>query len=254
MSMASGILDYAQTILGEENAAQSVAAYSPALYNGDEIAAFAQFNGDYYIRCPAREFASFVATSNEGSTGNNVYLYNFAHFANTDPVVKFGFDQYVDTTHWASHMAEIPFVFGTLDVWDPNDDTLPITADDYALSIELQTRWAAFAKTGDPNVPEFDGWEEVVLGDNYHSSDSGDGGANTIMAVMVFEAGTSEMQSLPEKAYQCSTFPYARAGDALSPSAAPSVAPTTSSGGQRNLEGSIIGLFVCVVVTWFELG
>jgi hypothetical protein len=244
--MASGILDYAQTILNAEDASQSVAAYSPDLYNGDEIAAFAQFNGDYYIRCPAREFASIVAANN-GVSGN-VYLYNFAHFANTDPVVKFGCDQIVDTTHWASHMAEVPFVFGTLDVWDPNDDALPITADDYALSTQLQTRWAAFAKTGVPNVPEFDGWEEV-LGD--YDSSGGDGAANS-MAVMVFEAGTSEMQSLPDKADQCSMFPYDRAGDVVSSSAVPSAAPTTS-GGQRNM-GGIIGLFVCVVMTWFALG
>lgn len=58
---AAGIQDWAVGLLGEVDGKTASKAYSANLYNGDQVFAFAQFNGDYYIRYPAREFASRAA-------------------------------------------------------------------------------------------------------------------------------------------------------------------------------------------------
>jgi para-nitrobenzyl esterase len=222
--MAAGIQDWAAGLLGEADGKAASDAYSADLYNGDQLAAFNQFNGDYNIRCPTREFASRAAKQVTGK----VYLYNFAHFSYTDPIVHFGLLEVVDTTSrsWASHMAEIPFVFGNLEAWNPEgqDDSLRAGEDDYLLSAEIQARWAAFAKTGNPNVPNSPVWEEVP-------SDTSPPTSATNIPVLVFQDGEIQMQSVPEKVAQCSTFPFAVSANAdLVPSPSPSDEDSSGSG------------------------
>jgi para-nitrobenzyl esterase len=243
MGMAAGIESWAVGLVGEVHGKTASDAYSADdLFNGDQPAAFAQFNGDYSIRCPTREFASIAASKVPG----NVYLYNFAHFSYTDPMVFFGLHEYIeDTTSWASHMAELPFVFGTLEAWDPDDPiNLPVGAKDYSLSAEMQARWVAFAKTGNPNVPNFSLWEEVP--DDASSTSN----SATDIPVLVFHDGESQMQSVPEKVAQCSALQYGAAADAV-----PSAPPTTdsndddSSAGKTgaNLVGRIASVLFLVV-------
>jgi para-nitrobenzyl esterase len=204
--MASGMEEWVHGVAGSvfgDNVAQDlINAYSPAKYYDDQaVQAFAQFNGDYYIRCPVREFASIAADVVAG----DVYLFNFAHFSSsTDPLVHFGFDESIvgDTTSWASHMAEIPFVFGTLESWIVPETNKPATQADYALSAEMRSRWANFAKTGKPSSDDSAGtqWNSV-------SKEAMKDGAAAVR-VLVFEAGSSEMGTLPEKSEQCAAFPF----------------------------------------------
>ena len=50
------------------------------------------------------------------------------------------------TEAWASHYAEVAFIFGTPGI-------PPFSPVERALSQEMMTRWANFAKTGEPSAP-----------------------------------------------------------------------------------------------------
>lgn len=190
---SGGLADLAKGLLGTETSA--VQAYDPSRYDESTTRAYAQFNGDYYIRCPSRAFASIVSRA-----GATVYLYNFAHFGITDPVVHFGLaDLLADTTGWASHLAELPYVFGTLPLWVPATASVDaLTDQDYAMSQEMQTRWANFAKSGKPDAEDgtLSEWEPFV----YNSSPP---------VTMVFAEGQGQMQPLSDKIEQCSIFSFA---------------------------------------------
>eukprot|EP00543_Licmophora_paradoxa_P007503 CAMPEP_0202452322 /NCGR_PEP_ID=MMETSP1360-20130828/10557_1 /ASSEMBLY_ACC=CAM_ASM_000848 /TAXON_ID=515479 /ORGANISM="Licmophora paradoxa, Strain CCMP2313" /LENGTH=734 /DNA_ID=CAMNT_0049071109 /DNA_START=117 /DNA_END=2321 /DNA_ORIENTATION=+ len=218
---------------GNEAAQALVDAYSPdnnSYYNGDEVAAFAQFNGDYYIRCPSREYAAIISAASSSNNNNNnnnnhnVYLYNFAHFALTDPALFYGlYDYIMNTSAWASHLAQLPFVFGTLDFWkqDPGGaegtEVGNLADSDYALSREIRSRWANFAKTGRPNAPEEGAveWEpvRVLVEDSSTLTLTTTTTTSTptpalLIPVLVFEKGVSAMKDLSMKAQQCASFPF----------------------------------------------
>lgn len=263
---STGIQDTAAMVLGEQGVDLALDAYNASrLYNGNQAAAYAQFVGDYYIRCPTREFATIVADA-----GVKVYLYNFAHFSIIDPVVHSGLSDLVDTTGWASHLAEIPFVFGTMSSWIPisSDNATEATnssdlsSADVEMSREIQTRWAHFAMTGNPNALGLTEWDEVMASDDTNA-----------VPPMVFQGGQGRMMPLPEKARQCSIFPYVAKSDTpvvptdrrtKSPTASPKIAdastafPTSSSSaaGSRMTDhhwkivmasASIMLMFTCLV-------
>jgi hypothetical protein len=156
-------------------------------------------------------------------------LTDSSKFPPADPAVHFGISEYIDTSELASHFAELPFVFGTLSfLWDPPGDLLGVTDTNRALSAEVQTMWANFAKTGNPNLPEFNEWE-AVTGDSSSTSSATD------VPTFLFRSGSGQMESVSETVTQCSSFPYAvKAGlvDSPDPSSAPTsgTAPTSSAG------------------------
>ncbi|CAB9527673.1 Liver carboxylesterase 1 [Seminavis robusta] len=186
-------------------------------YDNDVTAAFSQFHGDWYIRCPTRAFASHVAPL----VPENVYMYNFAHFSITDPMMFFGLAPFVDTTTWSSHLAMNPFVFGTLDGWVHDFVNGSLTQEDWDLSDEIMTRFANFAKSGNPNVVADQSdvtplveWKPVTAGRNeittsfLRSASSSVEASNSSLPVLVFSLGTSQLEALPEKTHQCAAFPF----------------------------------------------
>jgi para-nitrobenzyl esterase len=238
--------DLVGTRYGSEVARDALGAYDADIYyHGDTVLAYSQFHGDWYIRCPSRAFASRVA--NVLAEGH-VYLYNFAHFAVTDPVVHFGLAPLVNTSTWASHMAEIPFVFGTLDFWVPSSASTGVTDHDIAVSQEMMARWANFAKSGNPNVNATSAsttWEPVptsdVVADTSLASRSANGGK---LPALVFSFGASQMVSDPTKQKQCAAFPFGEQ------------APLENGGGSDNNTGgtgdssSAVSFFTATSFRW----
>lgn len=195
-SIEDAISSTAGVSYGAETALEAISAYNASAeqYNGDMVAAYAQYHGDFYIRCPSRAFARTLTTNNDRN--GDVYLYNFAHNAATDPMNFFGLQNFVDTSSWASHLAEIPFVFGTLERWLHHNGSL--TEEDWMISYEMQYRWAAFAKNGNPN-PNV-GTATYNLTEWLPFLPSGQ--------TLVYTAGRSDLEILTEKDDQCAVYPY----------------------------------------------
>jgi para-nitrobenzyl esterase len=53
------------------------------------------------------------------------------------------------------HTVEIPFVFNNIDIAGPLISQMPAA---HALAAKVSAAWAAFARTGDPNVPQLPAW------------------------------------------------------------------------------------------------
>ncbi|HEX7951516.1 MAG TPA: carboxylesterase family protein [Burkholderiales bacterium] len=66
----------------------------------------------------------------------------------------------------APHAAELPYVFGTLDLQEPftNAPASPPTAADLAVSRLMIDYWVTFARTGTPNAPGLPEWPEYGSG------------------------------------------------------------------------------------------
>ena len=74
---------------------------------------------------------------------------DFAHLSPGDVSVTHGLVKFPPnniTDAWASHYAEVAFVFGT-------PGHTPFSPADHQLSREVMSRWANFAKTGEPSAP-----------------------------------------------------------------------------------------------------
>lgn len=121
-------------------------AYDPKAFGGNVYAAFTQADGDFSVACPARRLATQATAA-----GRAVYLYMFERLSVTDlvwgtPSIG-GVTVNIPPT-WASHAAELTFVFG-------NDgggfDALFGGAYDAALSAEMRGYWASFAASGAPS-------------------------------------------------------------------------------------------------------
>jgi para-nitrobenzyl esterase len=93
---------------------------------------------------PARFTASaFVAK------GAPAYVYRFSY-------VPAGMRE--RSRNGAPHGAEIPYVFDTLGAGPGPGPTAPPTPEDQAVARVVNTYWANFAKTGDPNGPGLPKW------------------------------------------------------------------------------------------------
>mmetsp|Transcript_19445 Transcript_19445/g.43213 ORF Transcript_19445/g.43213 Transcript_19445/m.43213 type:complete len:511 (-) Transcript_19445:309-1841(-) len=109
-----------------------IEAYSFDRYNGSSAAALAQFTGDFFFRCFGRELAAIAADNIDGTA----YLYVFGHLAPGDISVSSGLLQMarIEDPTWASHTAEIPFVFGNLNETYTGPATIPPTDAEVTLS------------------------------------------------------------------------------------------------------------------------
>jgi para-nitrobenzyl esterase len=90
----------------------------------------AQLNRD---RCLA---SLLLWAEQRAAQGQVVYAYSFERALPAGDPVRFG----------AFHSAELPYVFGTLDM-----PGVAATAADRSISTEMQDRWLAFMRSGDPN-------------------------------------------------------------------------------------------------------
>jgi len=141
--------------------------YSPVKYNDSSLAAYAQFRGDSDFGCPSR----FLAPTAASSISGKVYLYMFATLSNFDYSKASGLleEANIYDLTWSSHEAEIPFVLGnTIELGGKPDVTYPssFTDQEMVLVNEMMSRWAGFARTGDPQATPSVEWSPVsVVGD-----------------------------------------------------------------------------------------
>ena len=126
-------------------------AYDPAShFGGDVSAAFVQLDGDETVVCPAQQLAATVALH---LAPGAVFSYYFHHTYGYDVSFLYGlltpFAPCVPwNCTWASHFAEVGFVFGNV-AREPMP--LPFTDGEAALHAEMMERWANFARTGVPS-------------------------------------------------------------------------------------------------------
>jgi carboxylesterase type B len=119
-----------------------------------------------------------------------VYSYEFAHLYASDQSVLSGIVRFPPTngtTGWASHFAEVAFVFGSPFL----PSFAPFTPAEMALSQEMMTRWANFAKTGVPAAPQgskLPEWPKVTT---------------TSGSSLRFQTGGSVVQHVGSKEEQC---------------------------------------------------
>mmetsp|Transcript_66595 Transcript_66595/g.124276 ORF Transcript_66595/g.124276 Transcript_66595/m.124276 type:complete len:557 (+) Transcript_66595:39-1709(+) len=115
-------------------------------YGGNALVAFVEADGDYTVTCPTLALANATY-----ALGVPTYLYMFAH--NTQ----------ADTSYWsgwkvppsfASHGAELPFVFGR-----PGDG-VSFENEDWLLANATQDYWGAFVREGDPNAGKHAPWPQ----------------------------------------------------------------------------------------------
>jgi len=205
MPMASNMEAEIRGVFGDESAATRVLeAYAPAKYDGNQVAAYSQYWGDHQFRCPSRHFASVVA----GKVDGDVFLYNYAYRSSFDPNVANGLVSLagIDDPMWASHAADVIMVFGTFDAaaeWfnEANNVTTGFApqAEDLAMSEEMMARWANFARSGNPNIGGYVGWDPVPVQDESSQT----GGATAVPSFILKKEGGT-MTSVPEKVEQCS--------------------------------------------------
>jgi len=196
-SMQGGIIE----TFGPEYGAAVLEAYSPEKYNGNPIAAYAQYDGDFFFRCASRQFAAIVSDNLVG----RVFLYNYAHLSTADPILWNGFQELANINNetWASHGADLPMVFGTFDEFTEGwyMDSVEPSTDDVVLSTEIMARWTSFAKSGDPNTANYVGWNPVSQGENTP-------GEATTVPTFLLQKGGGEMGDVEEKVKQCSIFAF----------------------------------------------
>jgi para-nitrobenzyl esterase len=123
-------------------------AYPASAYNGSVPAAFVQMDGDDSVLCPTKALGAVVASH----LPNRTFLYVYAHLYGADVSAQSGLARVgVNTSTWASHASEIPFVFGTQTfISFPNRSkslvAVPFTAAERNLSQAISSYWGAFAR------------------------------------------------------------------------------------------------------------
>ena len=177
-----------------------IEAYNPEkFFDNDHVLALARFNADFHIGCPTYQYAMDLCVKSDDD--KNVYLYEFAHYsALTDPAAHFGYNSLFTTDTWASHLAEIPFVFGTLEFASVESNNM-VDPLDKQLHLEIQTKWANFAKTGNPNDPGTDSSSDEY----WHPVTSNEDGS-TIPMKFLFSDGVG--RSTVKNTEQCDAFPF----------------------------------------------
>eukprot|EP00956_Cyclotella_meneghiniana_P009607 scaffold13251_cov78-Cyclotella_meneghiniana.AAC.3 len=144
------------------------AAYSPDKYGGSIVSATNHAMGDMNFLCYSRELAAIAASKVEGKVYQYILGFNSGiEFANITGLLN---ATDIDDTYWSSHSADLPYVFGY-----PGVNELPINImpdETIDLSKEMMSRWAKFAKTGNPqsNISPVE-WEPVP-NNSYNPSSS----------------------------------------------------------------------------------
>ena len=155
---------------GSKLAPKIAAQYPLAKYGGSAQAAFIQADADAYVICPSYAIARAAAQS-----GRAVWSYEFAHFepsrgaqpSGASPPNGWGCDNGVEldvvratptaaTRRWATHGADVHYVFGTTRGPDglgpPNNYTVcAFDEDERPLARAVGAYWTSFAKSADPN-------------------------------------------------------------------------------------------------------
>jgi para-nitrobenzyl esterase len=131
--------DAAETMFGKERLTDFLNLY-PAATDPQAKASAATLTGDYVIGEQCWQWLQLHRSSGEAAT--------FGYF----------FDYTSSYTPIASHVTEIPFVFGTLTPQQVIGSTSPPAEADRALARTIMSYWVNFAMHGDPNGPGLPPW------------------------------------------------------------------------------------------------
>lgn len=163
---------------------------------GNTVSSYANFNGDYLLRCGARELAAMAANSRHV----HVYHYVLSHYSDNDiakSILDLAGIASTDRDGWSSHTVEVPFVFGNLDYTLRGPAQYPVSEQEERFSKqEVMHRWVEFAKTGIPGTD----WEPVPRGLTRESLD-------TLPSLLLTADQTVAMREFPEKQAQCDSIP-----------------------------------------------
>jgi para-nitrobenzyl esterase len=141
----AGFVASVREVFGED--ADEVLSLFPVETDEDAVTASLEMRRDELFATAAFRMAQVHA-----SNGKPVFLYHFTRrspfyaaqkFCEIEPASRFG----------AYHGAEVPYIFGTLDILDRHFEDV-----DRQLSTLLQSYWINFARSGNPNGPGLPEW------------------------------------------------------------------------------------------------
>ena len=136
---AEAFRDAARDYFGAENLAEFLKLY-PASTDEEANASANTLAGDLTISEQTWQWLDMHRQSGVGA----IYGYRFSY---TSPYVPV-----------ASHLVEVPFVFGTLTPQFLVHGTMPPSVTDQAVSELMQAYWVNFARTGNPNSTDLVTW------------------------------------------------------------------------------------------------
>ena len=108
--------------------------------NNEETAkeSWINFTTDVMFTAPMQDWGNLMST-----VDSQAYLYIWDHHPKVNGTTKFK----------AFHAAEVPYVFGGMDMFD-----IDLTEEDIVLSNNMMDIWTNFAKTGNPSLPGVFTW------------------------------------------------------------------------------------------------
>jgi para-nitrobenzyl esterase len=139
--------------------AHSAQAFRAAAENIFGKQRLSDFQKLYPADIDARAKASAAALTGDMVVGEQCWQWLRLHRASSRaPVYGYHFNYSSPYTPIASHVTEIPFVFGTLTPQRVIGSTTPPAEADRALSATMMDYWVNFATRGDPNGPGLPSW------------------------------------------------------------------------------------------------
>ena len=145
------------------HSAQAFRAAAEETFGTDRLADFLTL---YPADTDARAKASAAALTGDMVVGEQCWQWLQLHRTSTRaPIYGYHFNHTSPYTPIASHVTEIPFVFGTLTPQRVIGSTTPPAEADRALSETMMDYWVNFATSGDPNGPGLPSWPAYNAGD-----------------------------------------------------------------------------------------
>jgi para-nitrobenzyl esterase len=136
--------------------AQAFRAAAEATFGKERLSDFQTL---YPANTDAQAKASAAALTGDMVVGEQCWQWLRLHRASSRaPVYGYHFNYTSPYTPIASHVTEIPFVFGTLTPQRVIGSTTPPAEADRALSETMMSYWVNFATRGDPNGPGLPSW------------------------------------------------------------------------------------------------
>mmetsp|Transcript_25097 Transcript_25097/g.28051 ORF Transcript_25097/g.28051 Transcript_25097/m.28051 type:complete len:658 (+) Transcript_25097:125-2098(+) len=173
-------------------------AYSPDKYNDSSLGAYAQFFGDSQFNCPSRQFAEIASSSIDG----NIYNYLFGYLSDYDYAKL-----YLNVTDptWTSHIADAVYVFGNPAAQPFSNSEKPFSEKDKILNKEIMSRWANFARSGNPFASSSEEEWLPVVPDSDNSPDIYAGAGVDPRYLYITGDGGTMIQSNKDKMEQCAS-------------------------------------------------
>jgi para-nitrobenzyl esterase len=139
--------------------AQSALAFRAAAEEMFGTERLADFEKHYPADTDAQAKASAAALTGDMVVGEQCWQWLRLHRKSTRaPTYGYHFNYTSPYTPIASHVTEIPFVFGTLTPQRVIGSATPPAEADRALSQAMMSYWVNFARRGDPNEPGLPSW------------------------------------------------------------------------------------------------